>query len=78
MVVVVDTLAALATPVMLAHEGTLNSSVSSKSFGSRRTTRGEAPKPEMARKDGFWHGDFSSDGRQVVNDLDSFGDEFHR
>ena len=50
LVVVVATLAALASLVMLAHEGTLNSSVSSKSFGSRRTTRGEAPKPEMATK----------------------------
>ena len=47
---VVATLAALAIPVMLAHEGTLNSLVSSKSYGLRRTARGEAPKPEMATK----------------------------
>ena len=46
----VATLAGLASLVMLAHEGTLNSLVSSKRFGSRRTTRGEAPKPEMATK----------------------------
>ena len=49
-VVVVATLAALASLVMLAHEGTLNSSVSLKIFGSRRTVRGEVPKPEMATK----------------------------
>ena len=50
MVVVVATLAALSSPVMLAHEGTLNSLVLSKTFGSRRTARGEAPKPEMTTK----------------------------
>ena len=49
LVVVVATLAALSSPVMLAHEGTLNYSVSSNFFGSRRTVRGEAPKPEMAK-----------------------------
>ena len=43
-------MSALEIPVMLAHEGNLNSLVSSKSFGSRRTARGEAPKPEMATK----------------------------
>ena len=43
-------MAALAIPVMLAHAGTLNYLVSSKSFGLRRTERGEAPKPEMATK----------------------------
>ena len=47
---VVATLAALASPVMLAHEGTLNYLVSSKSFEPRWTTRGETPKPEMATK----------------------------
>ena len=50
MVVVVATLAELASLVMLAHEGTLNSLVSSKSFGLRQTARGEAKKPEMATK----------------------------
>ena len=48
LVVVVAKLAALASPVMLSHEVTLNYFVSSKSFGSRRTARGEAPKPEIA------------------------------
>ena len=43
-------LAALASPVMLSRKGDLNSSVLLKLFGSRRTARGEAPKPEMATK----------------------------
>ena len=50
LVVVVATLAALASPVMLTHEGTFNYLVLSKSVGLRRTARGEAPKPEMATK----------------------------
>ena len=50
MVVVDATLAALASPVMLAHDGTLNYLVLSNIFGSKRTARGEAPKPEMATK----------------------------
>ena len=47
---VVATLSELESLVILAHEGTLNSLVSLKFFGSRRTARGEAPKPEMATK----------------------------
>ena len=50
LVVAVDTLAALASLVMLSYEVTLKSSVSSKFFGSRRTVSGEAPKPEMVTK----------------------------
>ena len=50
LVVVVATLAALESPVMLAHEGTLNYLVSSNYFGSRQTARGEAPKPEIVTK----------------------------
>ena len=47
---VVATLLVLAGLVMLAHEGTLNSSVSSIFFQLRQTARGEAPKPEMVKK----------------------------
>ena len=50
LVVVVATLAALVSPVVLSHEGTFNYLVSLKSFGSRRTARGEIPKPKMATK----------------------------
>ena len=50
LVVVVSALAALASPVMLSHEGNLNSLESSKQFGLRRTAIGEASKPEMATK----------------------------
>ena len=50
LVVVVATLAALESLVMLAHEVTLNFSVLSKHFGSRRTASGEVPKPVMATK----------------------------
>ena len=50
LVVVVATLAALASPVMLAHEETLNYLVLLKRFGSRRTAIGGAPKPEIATK----------------------------
>ena len=50
LVVAVATLAELTSPVMSAHEGTLNSSVSSNIFGLMQTASGEAPKPEMAMR----------------------------
>ena len=50
LVVVVAALVELASPLMLVHEGALNSLVSLKQLGSGRTARGEVPKPEMATK----------------------------
>ena len=50
LVVMVATLAASTRPVMIAHEGTLNSYVPSNIFGSMRTASGEAQKPEMATR----------------------------
>ena len=55
--VVVATFAALASPVILAHEGTLNSLVSSKKFGPRRTARGEvhyAQRWSLVSDDGWY------------------------
>ena len=50
LVVLVATLAALASLLIFFHEGTLNPSVLSIFFGSRRTVSGEAPKPKMGTK----------------------------
>ena len=50
LVAVVNMLVVLTSPVMFDHEGTLNYSVTSNIFGSRRTASGEEPKPEMSTR----------------------------